>query len=89
MIWHLANESDQQILNFFSCMPFNWAYYRPFWHIRFMHYGKSMELRCILISSTVSLLAVKFDNGSWFLKLSIAMLTISECLAMGFTFGFW
>ena len=42
----------------------------------------------VLTSSTVRLLAVELDNSACFLKLSIALLTISKCLVDGSTFSF-
>ena len=43
----------------------------------------------VLTSSTVSLLAIKLDNSSCFLKFSVPLLTKSECLAIGSAFSFW
>ena len=43
----------------------------------------------VLTWSTLSLLAVEFDNSSYFLKLFIALLKISECLAVASTFSFF
>ena len=43
----------------------------------------------VLTSSTVNSFAVTFGNSSCFLKLSIALLRIPECLEVGFTFSFW